>query len=69
MRLVSLRAQTVRLGGRRFTFAEGERIHTEDSHKYTLEGFAELTARAGFRRDRVWTDPQRLFSIQSYTRA
>jgi dimethylhistidine N-methyltransferase len=69
MRLVSLRAQTVRLGGRRFTFAEGERIHTEDSHKYTLEGFAELAARAGFRRDRVWTDPQRLFSIQSYTRA
>lgn len=69
MRLVSLRAQTVRLGGRRFTFAEGERIHTEDSHKYTLEGFAELAARAGFRRDRVWTDPQRLFSVQSYTRA
>lgn len=68
MRLVSLREQTVRIGGKRFSFAPEERIHTEDSHKYTLEGFEALAAEAGFVRDRVWTDPQRLFSVQAFHR-
>lgn len=67
MRLVSLRPQTVKIGSRSFAFAEGERIHTEYSHKYTIEGFAELAGHAGFRRRHVWTDPERLFSVHAYT--
>ena len=60
----SLRAQTVRIGDERFDFREGETIHTEYSCKYSLDEFARIAAKAGLRVDRVWTDPERLFSVQ-----
>jgi dimethylhistidine N-methyltransferase len=63
MYLVSLKRQSVSLMGQRFEFAAGEAIHTEDSHKYTIECFREMAARAGFRPRAVWTDPERLFSL------
>jgi dimethylhistidine N-methyltransferase len=63
MYLVSLRRQSVTLMDQRFDFAAGEAIHTEDSHKYTIESFREMAARAGFRPRAVWTDPERLFSL------
>jgi len=64
MYLVSLAAQRVRVAGETANFAEGEAIHTEDSHKYTLEGFRALAAEAGYVPRRIWTDPARLFSLQ-----
>ncbi len=64
MHLESLRAQTVRLGGRRFDFAAGEMICTEHSYKYTLDGFRDLAEAAGFRVARVWTDEEKKFSVQ-----
>ena len=64
MYLISLTAQRVRIAGEIATFAEGEAIHTEDSHKYTLESFSVLAAEAGYAQRRVWTDPARLFSVQ-----
>jgi L-histidine Nalpha-methyltransferase len=63
MYLVSLRRQSATIAGRRFDFAAGEAIHTEDSHKYTIESFREMAARAGFRPRAVWTDPERLFAL------
>jgi dimethylhistidine N-methyltransferase len=63
MYLVSLKRQSVTIGGQRFDFATGEAIHTEDSHKYTIESFREMAARAGFKPRAVWTDPERLFSL------
>ncbi len=63
MRLYARRPTVAHLGGQRFTFHEGEWIHTEDSHKYTLEGFAKLANTAGFDVDRVWTDDEKLFSV------
>ena len=63
MHLVSLRPQLASVDGARFAFAPGESIHTENSHKYTLERFAALAARAGWRQDRAWTDPDRLFAV------
>jgi L-histidine Nalpha-methyltransferase len=68
MRLTSLRDQTVRLGGRAYTFAAGEFILTERSHKYTVAGFADLARRAGFTPRKVWTDPRELFSVQYFER-
>ncbi|MEX0716580.1 MAG: L-histidine N(alpha)-methyltransferase [Planctomycetaceae bacterium] len=65
--LVSRVEQTVRVAGEEFEFAGGETIHTENSHKYTLAGFAELAARAGFAVDRVWMDPRERFSVQYLT--
>lgn len=62
--LVSQRAQTVRVAGQAFAFEEGETIHTENSYKYTLGGFAVLAQRGGFRVETVWTDPDARFSVQ-----
>lgn len=64
MYLVSRTEQKVCVGGRHFSLAEGESILTEYSHKYTLHGFAELALAAGFRVEKVWLDPERLFSVQ-----
>jgi dimethylhistidine N-methyltransferase len=64
MRLVSTRPQVVRIAGRRFPFATGEILVTEYSHKYSLEDFRALTEASGFAVAQVWTDPQRLFSVQ-----
>ncbi|WP_354352100.1 L-histidine N(alpha)-methyltransferase [Variovorax boronicumulans] len=63
MHLVSRRAQRVSLNGETFGFAEGETIHTEYSHKFTVEGLRALAVRAGFRPGAVWTDPEKLFSV------
>ncbi|MEJ0043317.1 MAG: L-histidine N(alpha)-methyltransferase [Rhizomicrobium sp.] len=64
MHLVSAKRQRVRLFGETVEFAEGETIHTEDSHKYTLDGFRTLAAEAGYVPRAVWTDAARLFSLQ-----
>jgi dimethylhistidine N-methyltransferase len=63
MYLVSLKRQSVHIAGRRFDFAQGEAMHTEDSHKYTIEGFREMAVRAGFAPRAVWTDAGGLFSL------
>jgi dimethylhistidine N-methyltransferase len=63
MHLVSLSRQRVHVLGQEFRFAEGETTHTEDSHKYTVDGFRALAGEAGFTPRAVWTDPERLFSI------
>jgi len=64
MHLVSQEKQVVQIDGQRIHFAVGETIHTENSHKYGLEEFAELAAEAGFSVARVWTDEPELFSVQ-----
>lgn len=63
MHLESLVAQEVSIGGRRITFAAGETIQTEDSHKYTLAGFADMAASAGLRLDRTFTDADMQFAL------
>jgi len=63
MHLMSLARQRVRVLGHEIAFIEGETIHTEDSHKYTLDGFRVLAAEAGFVPRAAWTDPARLFSL------
>lgn len=63
MYLVSIHAQTVCVLGRDIHFREGERIHTEHSHKYSIGGFQRLARRAGWRPAKVWTDPENLFSV------
>ena len=69
MHLVSTRPQTVRVGGEAFSFEAGESIHTESSHKFTLDGFRRIADRAGFTVEGVWTDPEQLFSVQLLERA
>ncbi|KQP02107.1 dimethylhistidine N-methyltransferase [Pseudorhodoferax sp. Leaf265] len=63
MHLVSRRAQCVRLDDRTYRFAEGETLHTENSHKFSVDSLRALAAEAGFAAGPVWTDPNRLFSL------
>jgi L-histidine Nalpha-methyltransferase len=67
MHLVSLCKQTVQLGAQQFEFAQGESLHTENSYKYSIEGFQSLALRAGFQPSRVWTDTAQNFSIHWLT--
>lgn len=61
--LESLRAQTVHVTGVAVELAAGERIHIEDSCKYTVPEFQALAQAAGFVPQAAWTDPQALFSV------
>ncbi|MEZ5361408.1 MAG: L-histidine N(alpha)-methyltransferase [Bryobacterales bacterium] len=63
MHLVSLIDQTVDVAGQAIMFREGETIHTESSHKFTLEGVRQLAERCGFKPVDVWTDPSCYFSL------
>jgi dimethylhistidine N-methyltransferase len=54
---------TVRWEGGSRRFASGERIHTEDSYKYTRPSFVGLLERAGFATSHVWTDPADWFAV------
>ncbi len=67
--LVSQAEQTVEIADKEFELADGETILTEYSHKYTLRGFAKMAKAAGFTVEKVWTDADRLFSVQYCTRA
>ena len=68
MYLECLKPQTVSVGRETFEFTRGERILTEHSHKYTLDGFSNMAAEAGFSVERVWTDSRDWFSVQYLTR-
>lgn len=63
MHLVSCMAQGVTVAGERFRFQAGESLHTENSYKYTIEGFQRLAGRAGFRPRAKWIDKNALFSV------
>jgi dimethylhistidine N-methyltransferase len=63
MHLVSRRAQKIALGGECYEMDEGEALHTENSHKFTVDGLRTLATRAGFRPGPVGTDADRLFSV------
>ena len=63
MHLASNDAQVVRCNGESISFAAGETIHTENSYKYSIEGFTELAARAGLVIEQSWYDADRLFGV------
>jgi len=60
----SLRRQTVVLRKLelQIEFEEGERIHTENSYKYDLEGIKQLALETGFACEQTWFDEQKRFS-------
>ena len=68
IRLINAKQQTVNINGNSIVVERGEGILTEYSHKYTLDGFAQMAQGAGFKVERVWTDANNLFSVQYCTR-
>ena len=67
MHVISLEKQSVKIGAHRFGFERGESIHTENSYKYSLEGFAALAARAGWQATKAWRDRGGLFALHGLT--
>jgi dimethylhistidine N-methyltransferase len=63
MHLLSREEQDVRIAGREFRFARGETIHTENSHKYTIERFSEIARTAGWEMLRSWQCPAPEFAL------
>jgi dimethylhistidine N-methyltransferase len=63
MRLVVKRPQRAEIDGRTISLEEGERIHTENSHKFTPERIAAETGEAGFDVDQTWTDEQGWYAL------
>ena len=63
MHIESLNDQEVRLGDTVVSFAAGETIHTENSHKYSIEGLSALARSAGWRLEDVLTDTAALFAV------
>ena len=68
MHLDSLCDQTGRIGPATIRFRHGESIHTENSHKYTLQEFEELAAEAGFRLECAWIDERQWFAVHYFAR-
>lgn len=44
-------------------FSQGERIHTENSYKYTREGLAKLLEESGWTAGEFWTDEAEWFAV------
>jgi len=59
----SLADQTVSLGNQTVFFERGEYVHTENSHKYTIDGFSQLAAEAGWTLRKAWTDSRNYFAV------
>lgn len=67
MHLESLEDQRVNINGDVVTFKKGETIHTENSHKYSIEEFEEI-AGDYFERQKTWTDEREYFSVHYFER-
>ncbi|MED5388105.1 MAG: L-histidine N(alpha)-methyltransferase [Pseudomonadota bacterium] len=63
MHLECLQDQHIRLGEEHLTLPAGTRIHTENSYKFSVEGFAAELVAAGFTHSACWTDTDNLFSL------
>jgi dimethylhistidine N-methyltransferase len=58
LRSKSRQVVNVRRGGFAVTFAAGETIWTESSHKYTRQEIAKLAVSCGFRTEAQWVDDE-----------
>ena len=63
MHLEAKRDVMVRWHGGGKTYDRGQRIHTENSYKYTLPDFKAMLAQAGFGRVHAWTDENEWFAL------
>jgi L-histidine N-alpha-methyltransferase len=67
----SLRAQVVRIAklDMEIRFEDGERIHTENSYKYSMTDLERLASETGFTLTRTWKDSLKRFSSNLFVAA
>ncbi len=63
MHLEAMANATVRWPAHERSFKAGERIHTENSYKYTLDAMTALLKQAGFSQVQHWTDARDWFGV------
>jgi L-histidine N-alpha-methyltransferase len=63
MHLASKAGQAVRILGETYAFAPGERIHTENSYKFSGAQIRALAVDSGLCIEKWWTDDHRWFSV------
>jgi uncharacterized SAM-dependent methyltransferase len=63
MHLEARHALTAAWPGGERRFAAGERLHTENSYKYSVESFSALLRDAGFARNERWIDERGWFAV------
>lgn len=67
MHLRSLRDQAVTIGDETIRFKAGERVHVENSHKYSIEEAKALGEAAGFTPVDCFTDAEQKFSVHIWS--
>ena len=67
MHLESQCDQLVHIHTDEFYFAQSEKIHTENSYKYTVDEFQELAKQAQLLPQKVWLDDNNLFSVHLFS--
>jgi len=63
MHVVSEKKQAVEIAGREIGFEPGETIHTENSHKFDVDGMLAELGEAGFEAEGTWFDERRYFAV------
>ncbi len=63
MYLEAQKEVTVSWSNQKRDFKKGERIHTENSHKYTIDKIKHLLTDAGFKHLKIWTDPNQYYAV------
>ncbi len=66
MHLVAKRDTRIQVGDLAVDVSAGERITTEHSHKYTLDGFRALAGAAGWAHQQTWTDAGEQFALSLF---
>lgn len=51
------------ISGEKIGFRKNELIHTENSYKFTIDGFSYIAEQAGFKVEKVWTDDEKYYSV------
>ncbi|HKT14204.1 MAG TPA: L-histidine N(alpha)-methyltransferase [Allosphingosinicella sp.] len=69
MHLLATRDLSFKVAGYRFSMREGETIHTENSHKYSLDEARLLARVAGWEPMAGWTDSESMFSLHVWAAA
>lgn len=62
MHLRAKQATNIVIDDHEFSFAKGETLHTENSHKFTTEKFSQLVNQTPWHVEKTWTDPQGWFA-------
>ncbi len=63
MHLVSTQEQDVLIDEHSVHFDKDESIHTENSHKYSAEQFAQLIEGTGWKEQKTWTDENGFYAV------